>query len=156
MSLQRAEWQSRLTVKTSSYLFPPYFGLASPTDHFYELSWALMKFYGHFARDIAGWLICFFRLSLQGDLGLCCPWVELGFSGLTAPSSWENLFILPLFLPPFPPFSCIWWVTSQDCRYLRGRGGMLSSGWQIHVWEVRVTQRGFTKGEVLKVTQKAE
>lgn len=116
MGLQRAEWQSRISIKTSLYLFPPNFGVASSMNHFYELSWALMKFYEHLAWDIAGWFFFF-----KGELGLCCPWLGLGFSGLSAPSSWWNLFTPPSFLfslPsafPFPSlFACVWWVTSHQ------------------------------------------
>ena len=33
-----AERRSRITIKTSLNLFPAHFGVASSTDHFYELS----------------------------------------------------------------------------------------------------------------------
>lgn len=118
--------------KTFSYLFPPYFGVASPADHFYGLSWALMKFYGHFGWGrLQGWWICFFRLSLQGDLGIFCS-LHLG------KCVYSSFFFL--FLPFFP-------VSAQE-----------RESWEVEFCQICGSERPkgiFTSGEVLKVIPKS-
>lgn len=108
MCLQRTKWQSRITIKTSLYWFPPNFGVASSTDHFYELSWALMKFYEHLAWDIAGW---FFQDKSVGRIRAVLPMVGVGIlRPLSSPPVSKTClpFLLSYFpfprLSPFIPF----------------------------------------------------